>query len=374
MLVLQSQENIDYIRQKCTQARITRHCFAITSFAVGVPANTLALVALMTLRPRSIGLFYIALLTASDFAAVVLRFVDYLMVEHAVYTPLLLCGFRGTLVNFFPCYANWLLVVIVFERYYTLRFPLHKNAHFTFSRARLLVAGLGLVLFLYNLPRTFMAGQTQGGYCIAIENFIYEVMSDIDQVLLFYGPLVLIFLLVGLIAHALLQAQEARERMFASHSLQARDDKRLSTAIEGNNSRSRQGSEAPLNEHTSRMLRQQRKNERSLTIMMFCAAIFFVVMTCPLIVMMHVRPDPMVGVAELNFKFNITWARGLNMLTHAANFFLYFMTCRRMRNHLCKILRLGNLQTLCGCVGNDSVQSAETEMTNSRLEHHANGQ
>lgn len=351
LLELQSQSNIEYIATKCVQAKVLRDLLCIVSFSIGLPANALALLALVTLRPRSIGLFYIAVLTAADLASIVLRFVDYLMVEKEVFTHRYLCGLRATLVNFFPCYANWLLVLIVFERFYTLRFPLHKTAYFTFWRAKILITGVALVLLIYFLPRTFMSVNAMGGVCVFKAPFSPDTVVKVDNVLIFYAPVILIFLFVGLIAHALLKAQQSREKMFSGSITQARPEdpstQRLSTVTEGSASTSRQGSEVPLNDHTSRMLRQQRNSERTLTIMMFCAAMFFVVMTLPFIVVMHTKPDIYIGLAQFEFKFHAVLVRGLSMFTHAANFFLYFLTCRRMRSHLYEILRLNKLRNIC---------------------------
>ncbi|RUS86556.1 hypothetical protein EGW08_005695, partial [Elysia chlorotica] len=95
-LILDSQENQDYMTERCHHARTMMKVFPYLSMAVGIPANAIALVALSTLKPRSIGLFYIALLAAADLAALVMRFVDFLMVKNAVDTHKYICGIRGT--------------------------------------------------------------------------------------------------------------------------------------------------------------------------------------------------------------------------------------------------------------------------------------
>ena len=358
-LILQSQENQDYIEKKCHQTRAMQRLFLIISVSVGVPANIIALVALSTLKPRSIGLFYIALLTAADLAALVMRCWDFLMATFHVDTHKYICGLRATLVNFFPTLANWLLVLIVFERFYALRFPFSKAVHFTFDRARLLVSIVALLLFSYNASRIFTYGESVRGFCKEKHQSIKNITGTIDRILLFYFPLILIFIFVALVAHGLYLAQQTRERIFSSASFQQApaggghgDAER---SIEDNR-QTRQGSEQPLNEHTSHMLRKQRRNERSLTIMMFSAAIFFVVMILPLIIVLNTKPHIEMGVAEMNYKFNLILTQGLSLLTHAANFFLYFLTCRRLRRHLWKLLRLGKIRKL-------SIANEEAEMT-----------
>ena len=382
LLQLQTKDNMKFIERRCEQARMIRHLFMVLPFFVGIPANIIALVALSTLRPRSIGLFYIALLAASDLGALVMKLVDYLLIDNRIDTSSLLCGLVLTLLSFFPCFANWMLVVISFERYYTLRFPLHKAAHFTFGRARLLVACLGLLLFLYHLPRMFLVQDPDGSFCPEEDSLAQQIMAEVDNVLHFYLPQILIFFLLALIAHCLVKAQKAREKMFTGNSVRNRPgsdesegEKALTTA--GESRESRHGSGMPLNQHTTRMLKNQRRNERSLTIMMFCAAIFFLVMTFPLVLMMHFQPDPMIGVAEMNFKFYLILAQGLHVLTHIANFFLYFIACRRMRSHLFHMIGLSRLQKLCGCIDEKRVSITDIELTKaSRLlsDNHVNNE
>ena len=348
LLQLQSTEDIKFLDETITM----RHIFKIVPFVVGVPANVIALVALLTLRPRSIGLFYIALLAASDLGALVMNLVDYLLVDNKIDTPRLLCGLIVTLITFFPCFANWMLVVVSFERYYTLRFPLHKTAHFTFGRARLLVACLGLLLFLYHLPPMFLVEETINGFCKMAENLAITIITVL---LHFYVPAVLIFTLVALIAYCLYKASQARVNMFDDRSIRSRSLGSTSSSTSAPTSRSSES----IRSSEPRILRRHRRNEHFLTIMMFCAAIFFLVMTLPLMVVFQLESEPMMSKPEMLFHFSLTVCQGLQSLTHVANFFLYFIACKRMRSHLFRMLRLRKLRKRLCCTRNRSPSNNE---------------
>ena len=354
LLQLQNTDDMQVLDEMCKQTITMRHIFKIVPFVVGVPANVIALVALLTIRPRSIGLFYIALLATSDIGALVMSLVDYLLVDNGIDTPRLLCGLILTLISFFPCFANWMLVVVSFERYYTLRFPLHRAAHFTFGRAKLLAFSLGLLLFAYHLPSMFLVEESRYGYCPLVESLMVKISYN---VLHFYAPVILTFTFVVLVVHCL------SKEMYTHSSTESRSD--ASDRDRETNTSSGRDSHESI--HRSGMSKRQSAprmstGELSVTIMMFCAATSFLFMTFPLMLMMYLEPDPMMGVAEMKFIFFLNLAQGFQSLRHVANFFLYVVACRHVRNHMFQMFRLQKLQRLCGCVDENRKTMTANEM------------
>ncbi|CAG5134544.1 unnamed protein product [Candidula unifasciata] len=281
---------------------------------IGIPANILALLTILRF-PRTTGTFYLTLLTIFDLMALVTKATDDAMWTFNFFESIS-CKLIIMLTNFTRIYANWILVLICFERYITVLFPLKKNFYFTMNRARLVAIIAAVIIFLFC--SVYLGIVIADGGCVGNDEVFYKKWVYVTMVLYSYLPAVLLIILVLLIWRGLKKIQKVREYIFCEE--------------EGTNS-------ATL---TQQGLQEQAKTERGITMMLLFAAVTFVIMIVPICVVLAVDST---GIAEQSifgrvyFRLFYTIAGGLVTLTHAVNFFIYFLSTERFRGHFRQLFR-----------------------------------
>ncbi|XP_035826813.1 uncharacterized protein LOC101845940 [Aplysia californica] len=321
---VQTPEEADQIRLLCNSADIMWEVLFWFAIVSGILGNGLAVFTIASL-PLSTATFYVGLLACSDMAAVFIRGTSYILEDNMVYTRVSVTwNMFHMLGDFIVSYSNWLLVLICLERYLTVRFPLHKRYIFTVKHARISAVVLAAVLFT-----AFNVIVWEIGYfnptIFHVTNLLYSLL-----------PLILILGFIFLISHQLRKIQDKRKSLNAhvqspkTHSAASGDDEINSNATQRLTVRAR----SPLQEIA--------RLENSITMMMTVAAIFFSILTIPGCILMYMFHY---FSAEWNTPFlRALWymlykiSQILTFLNLSVNFFLYFLSAKKFRSQLYKVV------------------------------------
>ncbi|PVD29887.1 hypothetical protein C0Q70_09144 [Pomacea canaliculata] len=117
--------------------------------ALGVPGNIASLLTLTSMTMTT-SIFYVTLLAGTDLLALVLKLVFHQLSNHNI--PLYDVGCKfGLFVEVVSCYASWTLVLICFERFLAVCYPLKRNAYFTQTKAVAIAVVIAMMIFLCYL-------------------------------------------------------------------------------------------------------------------------------------------------------------------------------------------------------------------------------
>ena len=311
------------------------------ALVVGFIGNILAIFTITSL-PKSTSTFYVGLLAVSDLCALCIRGSIDVLSEHEVITPELhYSNLVAMVFDYCASYSNWLLVLIGLERLLTMRFPLQKRSILTLRRAQLSAVVLAIALLIpYGLAvRTldYLDAQVFG-----VRNLLYAVL-----------PLAFNSVIIILISSQLRRAQRARKKILTSHS-QPRSVL-VVTPSSGSTGGSRKtstvalapGTPAPCGvtspQRQPNTLQTIAHLENSITVMMLVAAICFFLLTFPNCVLLYsyeyvaraVRNAPVLRARWL-FLSRVTEL--LTFLNLSVNFVLYFLSAKKFRSHLYRVL------------------------------------
>ncbi|PVD29902.1 hypothetical protein C0Q70_09159 [Pomacea canaliculata] len=273
--------------------------------AFGVPGNVACIltVATMTMTTATV---YVVLLAAADLAALVLKLIYHQIYYHEVPVNTFICK-GDVVVQVVSCYANWTLVLICFERFLGVCYPLKRNAYFTTKKAIVIAVLLGLTLCLCFLYGFVQMDKTEEGYCYVPEyarefhtTYWYWIIASIY----FFLPFILISIFTGLIIVSLRRQRKARETIRVTAQ-----------------STSGKTTEARV--------------EQTICIMMLCAAIVFLLLILPTCIYHSIAPleilkddTPEKFFASSMFQY---LAISLSEANHAVNFYIYFLSAKRFR-------------------------------------------
>ncbi|KAH9494800.1 hypothetical protein Btru_017796 [Bulinus truncatus] len=289
--------------------------------AIGVPANILTVLAILTFK-QAPATFFVAILATCDGCALIFKLVFKLLFEHTPNTIVCKTEFIPIL---FTIMANWTLVLICVERFISVCFPLKKLYLVTKRRSYVVVALLTTFLFvplatLFCLMREHLRESecyTSEKYTWFWDHIYVKVMGNSLAV---YIPFLFIFIFtLGVIIGLKLSSRD-RRRLLRSNSSQ------------------NTGSTAAANVN-DRQIAEAEKLERAITVMMTFTALYFLVFSLPSCVYytMPVPPEDHYLALERHKLFsNIQYL--LLDSTHALNFFLYVLTGKRFRSQLKKVL------------------------------------
>ncbi|RUS83079.1 hypothetical protein EGW08_009165, partial [Elysia chlorotica] len=258
-----------------------------TALVLGLPGSILALIPLsrMPLKPSTL---YIQLLAASDFASLLTAsLVYYKIVGQKDMTD------QDNLIKWFgrtfQCFSHWLLVLICLERYVAVRFPLQKARLYTMQNTSLTclaVFSLSLVHFVL-FAITFIES-------LKIWNLMFFIIIVFLSVYIFV-PMLLITLFTTLTAVEMRRSRRRRQTIV--------------TTV-GSSSAS--------------------KLEAEITRIMFLTALFFVILTLPMLAYhlydridyywLHTETCPFYKAVDF---FVFYASASLSYFNHAVNFFIY---------------------------------------------------
>lgn len=286
--------------------------------ALGVPGNMLTIITLVTMGKMTPGAFFIAVLAVSDLAALVTKFIDLQNKLHKVYL-----GPTGCKMTFLPIYfstlANWTLALIALERFIAVCYPLQRAYLFTKRRSYIAVGVLSVTFLLFLAPLTaVIISSTEDGHgCGPHADYRFfwtKVWYWINASLVIFIPFILCLLFTIFIIRGLQRYRRERRSLMKKESDSASNP-------------------------NSRMLKEAEKTERMLTIMLILTTVIFLLLALPACIYFLAKKE--------EYDDNLEDARWylfskiqfmLFDSSHAVNFFLYFLSARRFRTHLIKLL------------------------------------
>ena len=273
--------------------------------AIGLPGNLAAILTIMTKRSWGTAGILLALLAASDSAALVTKLVLNQLSFSLDTFPVHFCR-SLVLTNLFSLYANWLLVVISAERMDALVYaPVLRGVRF-FSKARVYGICVLMLLLLFGLHAPLIAGSvpaSRGGCGVVSEVSYYgtSVWPWLVTVLCVPLPLVALLGLNSVTVLFLRKASRRRRNLVAGASAT----------------------------HA-----RERRRERTFTAMVLAASLLFVLLVLPqcFYFILFVYTDV---YASMELTPRAQLARQVTTLladsTHALNFYIYFVSLRTFR-------------------------------------------
>ncbi|GFR77740.1 thyrotropin-releasing hormone receptor [Elysia marginata] len=338
---IQSAGEINTITVLCQATSIVWDVGFWFAVVVGLIGNGLAIFTIASL-PKSTCTFYVGLLAVSDLSALCIRGAIDVLIEHSIITHRqFYSNFVAMVFDYCASYSNWLLVLIGLERLLTMRFPLQKRSILTLRRAQVSALVLALVLLLaYGLA--FSTLDYEDAEVFGVRNMLYAVL-----------PLALNSVIIILISCQLRRAQRTRERILTSHS---RPRSVLITSTTPDTAASRRSiSTAPgtpsappsstvtsPNRHPT-TLQNIAHLENSITVMMLVAAVCFFLLTMPNCVLLY-SYEYVVKMLMNAPVYRARWlllSRVTELLTFlnlSVNFVLYFLSAKKFRSHLYRVL------------------------------------
>lgn len=281
--------------------------------AVGLPGNAACLATALTMRV-STATFYVALLAVADSLALLVKLLFHQLATHGLMNAA--ACYAIYTANYFSCYANWVLVFICFERFFSVCFPMKKQVHFTKRRVHVSAVVLALALLVVFAPSLAFHDDWKsrggGGGCTTREYFapfVYKAWPVIVTALYFYIPFLLMSLFTALIIVGLWRHRRARQ------AIQCRGE--VSSAGSG-------------------------RAERAISIMLLSAALVFLLLTLPAclyhLFLKHLYDLSVVKEAARDFLLEqvVTFLADSN---HAVNFFIYFASAAKFRRCLMDLAR-----------------------------------
>ncbi|XP_076461501.1 thyrotropin-releasing hormone receptor-like [Babylonia areolata] len=308
VLVLSPKDNATVLRlTEIKQAIFASYFWAV--FLLGFPGNVACVLTVMSMSKLSTATLYVAFLAVVDALTLLLKLIYHQLAFHQAYL-----GDHGckvsVLTSILNCYANWVLVLVCFERFLAVCWPLKKAVFFTKSRAWIIAAVLFALIFLiYSQLFVLYISDPTGRFCGfngSVGRYV-RVWYWFSAVLFSFAPFVLLVIFTTMIITGLRRFRTARK------SIVKGDNQRHSKAKGG-----KRGGE---------------NVERSISVMMAVAALVFLLLTLPNCIFVicfdpwHQYPP----VTHARWMIFQQVAYIFVDLNHAINFYLYFLTAGKFR-------------------------------------------
>ena len=285
------------------------------AFTIGFPGNVACMATVLTMTSQSTATLYVALLAAVDALALLLKLIFHQLDFHSV--SFYNVGCKVSVITYIVnCYANWMLVLVCFERHLAVCWPLKKAVIFTKKRAKnVAMILLAIICLFYTQLFFFYISDRTGQYCgfdDKLKHFVkawHWMASTVFSIL----PFGLIAFFTVRIAVGLRKQGHSR-KSFLAHS-QSKINRRHPEIV---------------NDVQGIAL------ERSFTIMVTVAAIVFLLFTLPSCIHI-VSYDPWRSyhpVVEQRWRLINQISHMLADFNHAVNFYLYFLTARKFRSQV----------------------------------------
>lgn len=266
----------------------------------GVPGN-LAAIATILRMPVTTATFYVALLSSVDVWTLMLKLGFHQMHTYRVYPNRgLACRLLNLVLETSSCYASWLLVLVCFERFISVHFPLKKRVYFTKKRAYISAAVLGGLILIAFFHYVFVSGYYDCSEPADIDRVHESVWLWVHACLYFFLPFLGVAALAANIVVSLYRSKHARQTMNVHNRSQD---------IGG--------------------------TERAISVMLASAAIVFLILSLPTCVY-YLADDETKAAWGITTKakkylfFQVTTI--LADATHAVDFYMYFLSAARFRS------------------------------------------
>ncbi|XP_059144304.1 sex peptide receptor-related protein 2-like isoform X2 [Physella acuta] len=298
--------------------------------SIGVPANLMTILTILTMQVVSPATFFIAVLAFTDGSALVLK----LIVHRMTFSRLFRLSTVFCKLDFLPVFmsslANWMLALICAERFISVCFPLKKM--YLVTKRRGYVAVLVTALMLLSIFMFFFLYMYTyyRNVCTPYQEFIWfwaNIYYWINASVSVFLPFLAIFIFTCFIVRGLRKSRIERRSLIRPGNIE------VSQINES------------ANKANERLIAEAEKVELTITVMMVVASVLFLVLTLPSCVFYFIQNNATrLSVQTAYYKLFLTIQYMLYDSSHAFNFFLYFFTAKRFRQHFLHLLLCQNLR------------------------------
>ncbi|CAL1537780.1 unnamed protein product, partial [Lymnaea stagnalis] len=288
---------------------------------VGLPGNTLTIVTILTMESYSPATFLVATLSFFDGLTLVIKFVGLQLYLLRVPIGRAGCVVSSTLVMFLAAMSNWSLILITSERFIAVCFPLRRAYLITSRRIHNAVVIVAALLFSVSLVTSIATVDEVLGewYCSPdVNHNIYYWMIGTLYVNI---PFVCITILTAAVLRGLHVSGKRHRRLLQ------REDHYNSGGAPGK-----------VVSNDSRIAMSNRVEVTLTSMMVSSAAIFLILFLPALLIPSIVTPPADDSTVQSQWRLFSEIRYLLLDLSHAINFFLYFLTAKKFRKHVFKIL------------------------------------
>ncbi|KAL8605728.1 hypothetical protein ACOMHN_044327 [Nucella lapillus] len=306
----------DYYRDMASLAYDIQEHYLMVICAIGFPGNLAAILTIITVTPVRPAAFLVALLAASDSAALLTK----LIVNQLYFNPHYVIDdhYCRSLAVTDVCssFANWVLVLIAFERLVAVMLPVIRHRFLSKRRVYCVCVAIGLLIFSLHAPK--IAGwEERGGKCrlqAGMSHYGDTVWPWLTIIVYALLPLCLLVVITIVLVVTLRRAGIRREELM----------------------------EGAMAAGMLTVTRELHKSERAITSMTIAASLLFILLVLPqclYYILFHFTDafSSMTGLPRVLLYKQI--AHLLADSTHALNFYLYFFSVRRFRVYFWKMLR-----------------------------------
>ena len=314
-------EQVEYYITYKIASYINQYWFPIL-VPIGLVGNTLSFLVMVKESNRKMTTcIYMAAISINDDLMMCLAFHDWLIsavVLHEWY--LWECKIASLLTNFSLQCATFQVLALTTDRYVAIKWPFKAVTNSTPRRAKLIILGILILTFIYNIPHLFVAN------LIRNECLSYLVGGTITKIYSWVTFLVngiIPFSMLIYMNYVILQTIRKSRKMFKTNE-------------------SGRTKESPTDFSIGMTCRQRKRKtaENQLTIMLLLVTVLFTVLLFPtyirFIYLSFVERDTPVQFARSMLIYQMTYK--LYTTNSGINFFLYCISGRKFRDDLKHIL------------------------------------
>lgn len=309
-------------------------------FAIGLPANALALITSLKMQVITPATILVAVLAALDGLALIGKLVGTLVVDYQLYLGNTGCRFQF-LIMFVSTLANWVLALICAERFLSLWYPLLRDKYLSKKRVllALLATGLSLLVVFATISAVMRGADNTGYRCGTRAEFVWfhkNVWYWINASLFLFVPCFCIVPLTLLTIVKLIRSRKLEKNEGNSNDF----ENELENAS------------------------KERKNQKSLTIMMTLAAVTFILLCLPACIYY------LSYKASTDIVIEARWAVFEQVQfvfidsSHAINFFLYFVSSKLFRDKVLDLVLPKSISARCTSRSDSVNLETKNKLTN----------
>lgn len=267
-------------------------------FCIGFPGNIASVITVLSMSKLSTATLYVAILAIADASALFLKLLFQQLYKY-IYFDNIAC--KMTILTFiFPYYANWILVLVCFERFLAVCFPFQKGIYFTKRKAFIiaLLLFIAVIVFFFHLFITYGNNKSRCDFLMPINETVWSWFNVFAY---FLAPFVLLVIFSTLIIVGLRQYHKERKSILR----------------ESHQGKSNSGN-----------------LEQAISVMMAVAGVVFLICTLPaciyFLASFELDDQDALSIARWSLFHQISSA--FADLNHAINFYLYFLSARKFRS------------------------------------------
>lgn len=282
-------------------------------FFLGWFGNIACIITIVSIRPISSSMVYIATLAVVDSLALLDKLLYLNLVNSDVDMKNVGCKTLAFFGTFFMMYSSWILVAVTFERFIATSFPLKATSLCTVERARMVVIALAVFFIGVNFHFFFTMEDNWApiverdcGYVDKHQWFMIRIWYWIDGLFFALIPILFLGILNALIISAVRRATNEKKRMMG------REDE----------------------------LTETRKQVKQITAMLISVSVAFVVLQLPNCVFFIAQFYWNYDISKfeyIKYWFTMQIIFVLSDFNHCINFYLYVLSGKKFREKFLQI-------------------------------------